>query len=385
MIRLGCLLLGFVAVSANIASACTFCAGGTSRPTLREQAAQATVVLVGELKNPRFSPDGDRGTTEFHPRKALKSDPRVKLGVIVIPQYIPVVADTPPDFILFCAITEKGLDPFHGIPSNNRRLDYVQSRLTLTDPKSSDRLVTAFPFLDSADEVIATDAYLEFAKAPDKEIVAIRDRLKPAVLERLLANNRTPRDRIGVFAMLYGLCANRADAHVLSRPLDEQPISERVRENLGGYLAGLTLLDPALGWGKTEAILADVSRPFDQRLAALGTIRFFQMTGPVENQKRIVEIYRGLVRQGDLADLVIEDLRRWGCWDLSPEIVGMFGKPGHDTPLVRRAIVRYARSAPDRTSQEFLARVRVSHPDLVATVEESMKLYEAKPITSPPK
>jgi hypothetical protein len=47
-----------------------------------------------------------------------------------------------------------------------------------------------------------------------------------------------------------------------------------VRENLGGYLTALALLDPEAGWGRTTSALTDPARPFDQRLSALGAARF---------------------------------------------------------------------------------------------------------------
>ena len=51
-----------------------------------------------------------------------------------------------------------------------------------------------------------------------------------------------------------------------------------------------------------------------------------------------------------LADQAIEDLRRWGYWDLTTDVLAQYSKPTHAAPIVRRSIVRYALRPGDEPS-----------------------------------
>ena len=48
-----------------------------------------------------------------------------------------------------------------------------------------------------------------------------------------------------------------------------------------------------------------------------------------------------LVRS-DLADVAIEDMRRLKIFDLTPEVLGLYGEKGYEGQLMREAIIRYA-------------------------------------------
>jgi hypothetical protein len=85
-----------------------------------------------------------------------------------------------------------------------------------------------------------------------------------------------------------------------------------------------------------------------------------------------------MIVQGELADLAVEDLRQWKLWDLTREVLGLYGKKGYDSPITQRAIVRYALSCPsDHAARSFLAGRRRQEPDLVKEVEESLQ-FEMK-------
>src|SRR5205823_84492 len=183
------------------------------------------------------------------------------------------------------------------------------------------------------------------AKTSDADFVKGKAALDPAKLRKWLADPKTPSDRLGVFALMLGLCGSKEDAIRFANDLATQPPAERVRENFAGFLTALAVLDPAAGWRAVEGVLADPARPFDQRLAAISTVRFFQATRPSESRADIVKCYRILVAKGDLADLAIDDLRRWQWWDLTADVLAQFGKPTHASKIVQKGIVRYALQA----------------------------------------
>jgi hypothetical protein len=377
MRRIAWLGLAVIFILPSPAAACSICGGGfLSRQTLREHYARAKYVAQGKLKNPKFDPNGGAGTTEFHVESVLKPDPAIgNRSPLTLPRYLPAIG-APPDYLVFCAVADGKLDPLHGVPAGPSVVDYLTAASKLGDVDPARRLAFFFAHLDSVDPVVSADAFHEFAKAPDGDIMKAKAALDPGKLRKWLADPKTPSDRLGVFALMLGLCGNKEDAARFANDLAAQLPAERVRENFSGFLAALTLLDPASGWNVVKSVLTDPKRPFDQRLSAVGTVRFFQATRPEESRAHVLTCYRGVIAKGDLADLAIDDLRRWGWWDLTADVIAQFDKPTHAATIIRKGIIRYALQAPGEEAKQFVAQTRAKQPKLVADVEETLKLFE---------
>jgi hypothetical protein len=379
MLRLFALAAALFLVAAH-ADACTFCGENVrTKPTLRMQYAQSKAVLYGTLKNPRFDPKTDEGFTDLHVTSALMDDPaRGTANVLTLRAYLPVIGDTPAEYIAFCGITSGKLDATFGLPATPAVIEYLKGAAKLDTADAPTRLGYFFKYLGSADPTVAADAFVEFARASDADITKSAGRFDPAVLRKLLADEKTPAERIGVFSFLLGVCGGPADATFFAGLLKQNPLPERVRESFGGLLAGYVLLAPKDGWAFTAAFLGDDKQRFEPRLSAIGTVRFFQATRGAECKAEVLKCCAVLLPQGDLADQAVEDLRRWGYWDLSADVFAQFAKPTHNVPIVRRCIVRYALSCPNDDAKRFVTAVRQSDPKLVAAVEEQLKLFEQK-------
>ena len=124
-------------------------------------------------------------------------------------------------------------------------------------------------------------------------------------------------------------------------------------------------------------MLRDPRRPFTDRLAVLGMLRFYHGWKPEETQREVLRGLESLLGQSDLADLAVEDLRRWQLWALTGEVLALYGKKEFDAPIQRRALVRYALSCPRAEASRFVAQLRKQDPDLVKDVEESLE-FEKK-------
>lgn len=377
MFRLAAAILALI-IAASPAPACTFCDGSLrTKQTLRIHFIQAKVVVHGQLKNPRFDPKTDDGFTDLHVTTVLKDDPaRGGRPVIVLRTYLPVVANTPRDYLLFCNVASGGLDPTFGLPATPAIVDYLKAAARLDDADPVTKLAFYFKHLDSPDATIAADAFYEFARAADSDILKAARQIDPAKVRKLIADANTPPERLGVFAFLLGVSGGPADAAFLARMLSENPLPERSATAFGGLLAGLILLSPNEGWSFAMQVLGDAKRPFSVRLSAIGTVRFLQSTRGTDCKTEVLKCCAALLPHGDLADQAIEDLRRWEYWDLTTDVLAQFGKPTHAAPMVRRAILRYALSAPGDESKRFVAAVRQSDPKLVKSVEEMLELYK---------
>lgn len=372
--------LAVLVALAPLSPACTFCSENLrARQTLRMQHAAATVVLHGRLKNPRFDPKTD-GSTDFDVGTVLKDDPaRGGRTAITVPRYYPVIGNTPPDYLFFGTVTNGVLDLSFGVPAPPAVVDYLKGAAALDEKDAAKKLAFFFKHLDAADPVIATDAFVEFARASDAEILKAAGQFDAAKLRRLIADPGTPTDRLGVLSFLLGSCGGPADAAFFAGLLKANPPSERTSAAFGGLLAGYVLLAPKDGWAFAAAVLGDEKRSFSERLAAIGTVRFFQATRPAECRADVLHCCAALLPGADLADQAIEDLRRWGWWDLTADVLAQFDKPSHAAPFVRRCIVRYSLTCPNPEAKAFLDAARRTDPKVVKAAEDEMALYQ--PVT----
>jgi len=224
---------------------------------------------------------------------------------------------------------------------------------------------------------VAADAFLEFAKASDQEVGAVGPRLDPAKLRKLLSDPRTPPERLGLFAFLLGACGTKTDADTLAGLIDKT--DERTASALSGLLGGLIEMRPEDGWKRTLALLEDPKRAYQDKLAALATIRFFQAYRPTDYRKSILTGMAAVVARGDMADMAVEDLRRWHWWDLTKHVLAQFNKSTHTAPLVKNAILRYALTCPDADAAAFVKAVEAADPTAVREVRESLDFERPTP------
>ena len=365
------LLMAFVAVVP--ASACSFCTGGlTARGTLREQALKADAIVLGTLKNAKIGEDIRTGTTEFHFDDVVKGGAEFKAAKsLVLPRYIPAVEQQ----LFFFGSVDGKPDIVASVPGSPAVAAYIRAGIKLKDQPAAARLGFFFQHLDSADATVAADAFTEFAKATDAEVLLAKAELKPAALRKFLTDPKTPVERLGVYAMLLGLCDDRESAPLLAKALTD-PLTERVSSNLGGFLAGYILLDAKAGWKLVIEILRDGQRPFELRLSAIGAVRYFQANRAAESKPEILNCYRELLTNPDFADVALDDLRRWAWWDLSADVLKQYGQPTHAAPIIRNGIIRYALTCNDEACGKLIAGLKQSDPKLVARIEESLKLLE---------
>lgn len=380
MSRRAVCLIALVATSA--AQACTYCDPSNLRlQTFRQEARTSRFVVVGTLANPRLV--GDNGVTDLVVEQVPKDDAaRGQRKTLTLPRWVPVDAKKPPRALVFFDVYEGKLDPFRAVTLRGTgAADYLKAALALDDRDRVASLQFYFRNLDSADPDVANDAFLEFAKATDQEVGAVGPRLDPARLRKLLADPKTPPERLGLFAFLLGACGTKADADALATLIDRP--DERTAPALSGALGGLIEMRPDEGWRRAIGILEDPKRTYQDKLAALGTIRFFHAYRPAESRKAILAGMSAVVCRGDMADMAVEDLRRWQWWDLTKQVLAQYKQPTHAAPLVKNAILRYALTCPDADAAAFVKAVEAAEPVAVREVRESLEFERPAPSKKP--
>ena len=115
---------------------------------------------------------------------------------------------------------------------------------------------------------------------------------------------------------MLGHCGKPTDAKALRELLDDKERS--FSSGLDGILAGYIMLDPKAGWEYLTNLVKGDSE-FPVKYAALRTARFFWEYRPdVIPHKQMLDVMKVLMDQPDIADMPIEDLRKWKVWDLTP-------------------------------------------------------------------
>jgi hypothetical protein len=173
---------------------------------------------------------------------------------------------------------------------------------------------------------------------------------------------------------------------------------KKVLTGADGIMAGYVLLQPKEGWEYIRGLLKDDKKEFTNRYAALRAARFFHESRPdAIPHTDVVAAVALLLEQNDIADLAIEDLRKWGCWDLTDTVLGLYAKKSHDVPIIRRSILRFALCArevgpdgsihkdkPNPKAAAFVAELRKKDAGMVEDAEELLRL-ETTPATAPAK
>jgi hypothetical protein len=289
-------------------------------------------------------------------------------------RFIPVTdAKNPPRFVLFCDVDKDKIDTYRGVPiKSDDGLEYIKKALAL-DPKDRGKnLLFYFKYLENPDPEVSRDAFLEFAKAGDLDIGQIASKLSPEKLRGWLKDTKTGPERIGLYAFLLGGCGADDDAAYLLGLLKKP--DERTLNAYDGVLGGYVHLKQKEGWDFVASLLKDGHTPIQQRLAAVRVLQFYHGWQPKENREHVVMGLKTMLDQGELADVAIEDLRRWEMWDLTRDVLSVYGKKGYDGPIMKQAIVRYALCCKDDKSvAPFVQARRRDEAELVKDVEESLK------------
>src|SRR5262249_50834880 len=267
-------------------------------------------------------------------------------------------------FLIFCDVFKGKIDPYRGIPvlEGSDIVKYLQGALRVKDKPISDRLRYFFDYLDNRDMEISTDAYKEFGNADYKDYRDMAHDLPADKIAGWLEDPNTPAFRHGLYASMLGHCGKEKHAELLHKMLTDP--TKVAGSGVDGMLAGYTMLKPKAGWAFIRDILKDPSKEFLQRYAALRAVPLFLESRPgLLPKKDMVDAVCLLLQQGDIADLAIEDLRKWGRWEVADKVLGLFGKKDHDTPIVQRAILRFALTCPNQPrAKELVNDLRKRDP-----------------------
>ncbi|MEZ6140151.1 MAG: hypothetical protein R3B84_06225 [Zavarzinella sp.] len=363
------LLLG----ESRIIFGCSYCDPAfRNRRTIREDAVTCRAVVIGYLDNPQII--AEKGSTDLVLTKVLKAHEGVTdKRTITLPKWIPFDPKAPPIFLVFIDQYEGKIDPFRGEPlSKNSSVEYLQEVIASNSKDSVARLEICFRYLDHPDKTIAQDAFLEFAKSSDGDVIKAAKRFDLKKLRSMLLNKETPNERLSLYAFLLGQVGTKEDVQLLEHLLERS--STRTTAMLTGALAALIQLDANRGWQVTQTMLQESQRPYEDILAILSMMRYTKNFHEKEYQEQLTRTSLLVLSRSDLADIIIEDLRNWKYWNHTELILRKYGQQDYQSPIVKSAIIRYALSCPEPLAVQFVKKVQAQEPELVAEISQLLKL-----------
>lgn len=351
------------------------CCFSTSPTTLVQDIAQANMVLFGTIENSQLGQDGMTGTTDLRMETAIKDhESRRGRQVLRMQRYIPPATNQAKvKWLIFFDVDKGQLDAYRGlcVRADSDLVKYLQGAMEIQRQPISQQLKYYFRYLDNPEPDIAIDAYKAFDFANYKDYRRMAADLPPDKIARWLLDPATPFYKHGLYGLLLGHCGRAKDADVLLgilRPIEKPENVQSSR--VDGILTGYILLRPKEGWNELTRIINDPKLDFFVRYAALRAMRFLWDNRPdVVAQAALVQGLFTLLEQDDIADIAIEDLRRWKRWEACDRILDLQSRKSHQVPYMQRSILRYALSCPAPRAVAFVAECRKRDPEKVKEAE----------------
>lgn len=388
----------FEFLASHRATACPFCSAPSL--TLSEQAAQSDVALLAEWKGTvkDVTDDGEETASATFEVKKVHKGPFKPGQTIKQAGYQP---GEPGQMFLLTGLGADVVQWDIPTPFSEAAFKYLADApvpLKADGEKVPyrDRLPYYTKFLEHADEVIAADAYGEFANAPYEEIVAVRAALPHQKIQAWVVDGDTPPARLGLYGLLLGLCGNDEDAAAMERLITETPTEPEKSFRIGieGVMSGYLLLrkEPGLDLVQNlklenEYLVDDngkplvddrgekVSVPFSETYAAMQAVRFMWLYGEGRiAAERLREAMRTLLARPELADLAIADLARWKDWAVMSRLAGLYDVEAYQIPGIKKSIIRYL----DAATKDLPEGAAVQDPQkLPAHVTQAKQLLAA--------
>ena len=234
--------------------------------------------------------------------------------------------------------------------------EYVAGILKLpVDPL--DRLKYFQSHLEHKNEVIARDAYDEFARAPYEQILAMKEFMDRKQIVDWAKSEKVPASRRRLYFMLLGVCGTDKEIPMIEEMLRSK--NPKKRTGVDAMIACYLTLSREKGLPVIEELfLKPKDAEYTDVYSAVMAIRFHGTDSDVIPRKKLLSMLHHLLDRPRLADLVIPDLARWEDWSVMDRLVKLFEKSEGKTSWVRIPIVNYLKACPLKKAEAEIERLK---------------------------
>jgi hypothetical protein len=246
-------------------------------------------------------------------------------------------------------------------------------------PKSGpDRLEFFQAHLEDNEEILARDAYDEFAKAPYDDVKALKLKMNHDQLVKWIEDPNVSASRRRLYLTMLGVCGTEQDLPLLADMLKSD--NKQHKSGLDALIACYLTLRGAEGVALIEDLyLKNPKAEYADTYAAIMALRFHGTESDVVPVKRIVEAMRHMLDRPELADLVIPDLARWEDWESLDRLVTLFKNADEKSSWVRMPVVNYVKACPLPEAKEKLKELEKIDPAAVKRANAFFPFGPPKP------
>jgi hypothetical protein len=324
------------------------------------------VVVLAELTEglqqaPQPGSTGELPKSKFNVTELIKGNAWAKVGQQIEAHYFGK-PDTNATYLIM------GTDPPQLMWSTPLSLsaagrDYLLAVAKI--PKDAPRLEFFIKYLENSDEMLARDAYDEFAKAPYADVIALREKIDREQLIAWIQDQDVPVSRRRLYLTMLGVAGTIDDTSILESFM--RSTDRKQKAGLDAMIACYLTLKGAEGMPLIERLfLGNGEAEYSDTYAAIMAVRFMGTESDVISRDRLLKGLRMVLDRGDLADLVIPDLARWEDWSVMPRLVELFKNAEKESNWVRVPVVNYLRACPLDTAKQQIEALRKIDPDAIA-------------------
>ncbi|MEM7316882.1 MAG: hypothetical protein AAF497_27435, partial [Planctomycetota bacterium] len=285
----------------TMVTACPFCSAVSQ--TFAEEMNSMDVVVVAKMKKFSQKKEGqsyaDLPASEFEVIEMMKGEQWAKVGQTIkihyfgkndLPYYLIMGTDTP-DTVWTSPLS---LD--------QRALDYIKQVVEL--PKGPERLKFFLEHLEDKDEMLARDAYDEFARAPYESVIALKPSMKrETILEWVKDVKNVSPSRRRLYLTLLGVCGKPEDADLLEKFMRSPKREDK--QGLDAMVACYLTLKGEKGMPTIkELFLSNPKSEYQDTYSSIMAMRFHGSETEVIPKEKLLEGFRCILEREELADLL---------------------------------------------------------------------------------
>jgi hypothetical protein len=216
---------------------------------------------------------------------------------------------------------------------------------------------------------LAEDAFAEFAKAPYKDVIGLKDRMNHDDLIAWIKDPKTTTSRRRLYFTLLGVCGDADDFPLLESLIKSDDAKQK--RGLDALLACYLRLAGAKGLPLVEErfLKSDTFEgkkvAYTETYAAIQALRFLGEECDAIDRQRLMVGLRYMLDRPLLADLVIPDLARWKDWSVIDRLVKLFKEADKESRWVRVPIVRFLQACPLPSAKEHIEQLTKIDPGAV--------------------
>ena len=245
------------------------------------------------------------------------------------------------------------------IRATDRVFKYL-SEIRKLPESGPDRLVFFQDYFEDKEKILAFDSYDEFAAAPYEDLEAMKDRMQREKLLEYIKSPKTTVNRRRLYFTMLGVCGQPEDAKMLEGLIRSGSRKQQAGLDalVGCYLKlvgkkGLPLI--------TEKFLSNNKADYVDLTNVMEALRFIATETDVLSTDDIVPAVRTIL-DTDHADIVIEDLARWGDWSVMEKLVTRFKNVDEDSNWQRVPIIEYLLVCPKPEAAAHLEELKEIDP-----------------------